>query len=61
MKQNFDNCSGDELDIYEDPVTKTKLEGKAKLIKPIAIMADNLERWLVEFIGEPSSYYERTI
>lgn len=41
---------GQVLTIYEDPVTETKPEGKAKLISFIArIVNQPLERWSVQF------------
>ena len=60
MMQGFKNEIGDTLDIYQKPVTHEDFEGRAKLIKPIAVCPDG-EYWVVEFEGEPNSYYNRQI
>jgi len=44
--------SGDIVKIYEDPVTKQKLEGEAKLNHFIAKIGLNIERWQVIFIDD---------
>jgi len=56
----------DLVDIYEDAVTETKLEGKAKLIKktntpdnPINDK-EHLEFWIVQFEGDEGKVF-RTI
>lgn len=42
---------GDIVDIYEDPITEEKLEGKAKLIsRDIKAVGDGLEYWSVQFL-----------
>ena len=51
---------GAMADIYEDPLTEQKLEGRAKLIKFVyreMVNAGNgsMESWEVEFGGEPGS------
>ena len=48
--------------IYEDPVTRQKLEGEAEVIKLLWAGPDNAERYLVHFLGTPpSEVVERTI
>ena len=60
MNQGFKNSTGDILDIYQKPITCEDFEGRAKLIKPVAVNQDG-EEWIVEFEGEPNSYYNRQI
>ena len=48
---------GQVVTIYEDPVTENKVEGHAKLIKPIRVSDPELEYWEVEF---PDDYNRRT-
>ena len=43
---------GDKINIYEDPLTKTKLEGKATLKEKVMTLNDDLELWWVSFKGE---------
>lgn len=53
---------GDEVTIYDDPLTQTKLEGKAvlrELVRPD--YGDGLSLWLVEFLDEPGELYERCV
>jgi hypothetical protein len=53
---------GDVVKIYENPVTKTKIEGEAKLMRLLKTMSDDLEQWEVHFTGDsPGSYVERAI
>jgi len=48
---------GDIVEIYEQPLTKTKYEGKAKLISPIRGLRVGIELWRVKFLidGEYAS------
>lgn len=56
---------GDIVTIYQDPITETKPEGKAKLVRRLspAIVGSILgtERWNVEFVTERGQVYEREI
>lgn len=55
---------GDEIIIWEDPITKTKPEGMARLIKLTYRDPDELfERWIVHFLSDESldDRYERVI
>lgn len=53
--------AGQIVTIYDDPVTKTKEEGKARLLNQTHFDTDGLEQWEVEFIDEPGHEYSRTI
>ena len=46
--------------IYEDPMTETKPEGKALLLRKMHDEA-GMERWKVCFVGEDGAVYERVI
>lgn len=48
--------AGDTVEIYEDPVTCKKLEGKAVLIRPIGPPDRGLQIWHVRFEGEKGVY-----
>ena len=54
---------GDVVTIYEDPITRKKVEGKARLVRLLsALPDDNLERWEVHFTGDSQGHYvERMI
>ena len=54
---------GDVVTIYEDPFTKKKIEGEARLVRSLNTMSDeNLELWEVHFTGDsPGHYVERVI
>jgi len=47
---------GDIVKIYEDPITKTKVEGNAKLLKlinkNIQGVQNGLEYWKVKFLSD---------
>lgn len=45
---------GDKVWIYEDPFTKTKPEGEARLIKLISTHRFNQSFWLVYFFRDKS-------
>ena len=60
MATGFKNEIGDVLNIYQKPITGEDFEGKAMLIKGLAVWQEG-ERWLVEFEGEPNNYYERLV
>jgi hypothetical protein len=49
---------GDVVTIYEDPFTRQKVEGEAKLVRSLNIMSDEkLELWEVHFTGDSPGYY----
>ena len=48
----FKMKKGDIVKIYEDPITETRLEGKAKLILFIQNLHVNVEYWKVKFISD---------
>jgi len=57
---------GDEIIIYEDPITKQKPEGEAVLIKKLGTCGfwegKELQRWEVRFIaGDWTKTFERAI
>jgi hypothetical protein len=57
---------GDIIDVYEDPITQNKLEGRAVLVNQIKVerWSDaQLERWDVRFEGEQETQetHEREI
>ena len=53
---------GQQVIIYEDPVTEQKPEGIAILVKQLPYTMPGYERWTVRFPDEPTSgTYERTI
>jgi hypothetical protein len=54
------HCEGETVTIYEDPVTKMKPEGNAKLIRFVQALPNGLEEWSVRFQGEQAKYF-RTI
>lgn len=43
---------GDILEIFEDPITKIKSEGNAKLVKRLENFDQDMERWQVKFISD---------
>lgn len=51
---------GDVVTIYKDPLTETKREGEAKLVRKISersfAQGQVEEQWLVRFKGERSTY-----
>ena len=50
------------VDIFHDPVTGKKLEGRAKLVECVRPdTGDGLALWLVEFLDEPGAQYQRTV
>lgn len=54
--------SGDKVTIYQNPVTQEDEEGKAILIRRIRPgVGDGLSIWLVEFMDEPGTTYQRTV
>ena len=56
---------GDLVDIYEDPSTEQKLEGKARLIKKLNDESINkeykIESWTVMFEKGEADFFERQI
>lgn len=55
---------GDVVTIYNDPITRKKVEGEARLVRQLSntMSDDNLERWEVHFTGDsPGHYVERVI
>ena len=48
------------VNVYEDPITCEKLEGRAKLIRPSELAVTYTPRWIVQFAGETAEY-ERAI
>jgi len=54
---------GQLVTIYEDPSTKTRVEGQATLLRKLREYPDDhQERWLVHFLGdEPSMKVQRFI
>lgn len=54
--------AGMMVNIYEDPITCEKLEGRAKLMRPASyLQVTYTPRWFVEFPNEPGQSYERAI
>ena len=46
---------GDTVMIYEDPITRTREEGKARLLKPLDLKPSHqnkMEFWRVKFISD---------
>lgn len=52
---------GDKIRVYEDPITRLKAEGIARLIEPVKQDNGDLSIWIVEFAREPGEYYQRTV
>lgn len=53
---------GQQVDVYQDPITRKNLEGKAKLVSEFQPDEDDgLPMWYVEFDDEPGQTYLRTI
>lgn len=53
---------GQQVDVYQDPITKKKFEGKAKLVSEYRPdEGSGLPMWHVEFNDEPGQTYLRTI
>jgi hypothetical protein len=54
--------AGMTITVYQDPITRQKPEGEAKLLREYRPdEGDGLSMWVVEFVGEPGSRYVRTI
>jgi hypothetical protein len=54
---------GDTVNIYDDPVTCLKFEGRAivrKIVQPFSVAGDGI-RCEVEFADEPGTNYSRLI
>jgi len=47
--------------IYQEPITRTKPEGKACLLHKIKTLSDGLELWKVCFEGDDGEVYTRAI
>ena len=47
--------AGDEVTIYEDPITQRQPEGNATLVELVSRLADG-EIWEVRFKGEDDTY-----
>ena len=53
---------GKIVNIYQDPITQSNLEGEAKLIKEYRPdEGDGLSMWIVEFLDEPGNVFIRII
>jgi hypothetical protein len=54
LKKEGKMKKGDIIEIYQDPWTKKKIEGKAKLVKRFieARQKNELEYWEVEFLSD---------
>jgi len=57
---------GDKVTIYEDPITKERLEGEAILVKLIdedcgRWEEGTMQRWKVRFLNEIMNEFERSI
>ncbi len=56
---------GQKVTIYQDPITRQRPEGKAKLIGRVSEIGvyegHPVVRWQVEFADEPGVSYERTV
>ncbi len=53
---------GDTVEIYEDPISEKKPEGKAKLISlDIKDVGDGLEYWSVQFLEDYEDITQRFI
>lgn len=53
---------GTVVNIYQEPITGTRFEGKARLRERYRDdKEDNLSLWWVEFVDEPGQQYLRTV
>jgi hypothetical protein len=52
---------GDIVEVYEDPITREKLEGKARLHEFHFTTNDGLEYWEIEFLNEPGQCFQRLL
>lgn len=52
---------GQVVTIYEDPITQTKVEGQARLLRKECDLGDGLEYWAVKFLGYEDITLHRTI
>ncbi len=53
---------GGIVEIYEDPITEKKLEGKARLVsRDIKAVGDGLEYWSVQFLEDYENVTQRFI
>lgn len=43
---------GDIVEIYEQPLSETGNEGKAKLIRSVKLWQEGMEIWRVEFLSD---------
>ena len=57
MKTTQKHQVGDVIKVYQDPVTKEKLEGEAKIIE----VCNAHDCYVVRFTNEPDSHYTRVI
>ena len=48
---------GDIVEIYEQPLTETKPEGKAKFISFLGVLAGGVEHWRVKFLSDGMVVY----
>ncbi len=53
----------DVVDIFQDPITRNKFEGRASLVKKIKVRSTSprVEDWEVNFIMEPGGTFRRSI
>ncbi len=53
----------DVVDIFQDPITRNKFEGRASLVKKIKVRSTTprIEDWEVRFLQEPGETFRRSI
>lgn len=47
---------GDIVTIYQDPISCTTIEGKAKLIRQLSYELNGCEHWIVNFISDKKGF-----
>ena len=53
---------GDVVTIYEDPSTRAKVEGEARVVRHVETLEPGIEMYLVHFVGdEPGQNVERIV
>jgi hypothetical protein len=62
-KRDNNFSPGQVVKIFQKPVTREDYEGEAELVEQTHAdyHGDGLEIWMVRFLGEPESTYQRTI
>ena len=55
--------TGEIVEVFEDPVTRNKSEGMARLVQFLGHLSplDGMEWWAVEFLDEIGTQYQRSI